>query len=435
MNKTNKQSKAISNQNIIIPSMLKRWAVVLSGSLLFFYSFLQLNILNGIGVYLMRDFNINSTQLGHVSSMYFYANFFLVFPAGLLLDRFSTRRLMLLAMCCAVISMFGFALSPSACIAGMFRLVSGVGGAFCFVSCIRLASRWFKLTKMGLVVGVIVSMCTLGGIVAQTPMSLLSTALGWRYAMMIMGGLGLICFFIMWIMIEDKSPDYKDVTETGEEKLEFWKSIKVVLTNKNNWLSGTYISLMNLPVFVLGALWGNMFLTQVKGLTSAEASSIMSMIFIGMLFGSPLVGWISTYYRRRRLPMIIGAGLSLIIILSIIYIPNLSVLQYLLLFFLLGLSISTQTLGYPLVTELNSPQVTASATSIVAMTLMASGFIFQPLFGWLVDGHHKTVGSELLYSVENFQTAMLILPVGFIVSAIIMLFIKETFCISVYDNQ
>lgn len=432
MHTTNHYSQAVST-----PSMLRRWVVVMSGGLLFFYSFMQLNILNPIGVDLMRDFGINSTQLGYVSSMYFYANFFLVFPAGLLLDRFSTRRLILIAMCFAIISMFGFAFSHNAWIAGGYRLLSGVGGAFCFVSCVRLASRWFPPSKMALAIGVLVSMCSLGGMVAQTPMSLLSSALGWRHAMLVMGGLGVLCTLIIWIAVEDKPSDYQDVTKEGERKLGFWESVRIVLGNRYNWLGGTYTSLMNLPIFVLGALWGSLFLIQARGLAPAEASHVMSMLFIGTLVGSPLAGWFSDYCGRRRLPMLIGAGLALIIILCIIYFPHLSFSLFLILFFLLGFVTSTQALGYPVVTELNSPQVTASANSIISMILMASGFIFQPLFGWLMNlnWNHKMIGSTPIYSKHDFYVAMLIIPAAFVVSKIVAFLIKETYCQPQYKQD
>jgi len=437
MNASDGQVQIVSTQDIISPSMLRRWTVVMSGALLFLYSFMQLNILNPIGIYLMRDFGINSTQLGYLSSMHFYANFLLVFPAGLLVDRFSTRRFILMAMGCAVISMFGFAYSSSIWMAGFFRFLSGIGGAFCFVTCIRLASQWFPPAKMGLAIGVIISMCAFGGMLAQAPMSLLSTAFGWRHAMLVMGGVGILFTFIIWLTVEDKPSDYQDVTEVGERKLEFWESIRVVLSNRYNWLGGAYISLMNLPVFILGALWGNLFLTQAKGLTTAQASNTISMLFVGTLLGAPLSGWISTSCGRRRLPMIIGAGLALIIISGIIYIPHLSPSLFLFLFLLLGLAVSTQSLGYPVIMELNSPQVTASANSIIATVLMVSGFIFQPLFGWLINLNwdHKMVGGEPIYSLHNFHLAMLILPFGFIASKLIMPFIKETYCQLQYQQK
>ena len=428
----------MNEQAILNPRMLKRWTVVMSGSLLFFYSFMQLNILNSIGGHLMEDFHITSTQLGYLSSMYFYANFIFVFPAGLLLDRFSTRKLILLAMGFAVVSMFGFALSNNVLTAGIFRFVSGLGGAFCFVSCVRLASRWFPPEKMALVIGCLVTMCMFGGMMAQTPMVLLTEAFTWRTAMMIMGFLGIFCTVVIWALVKDKPADYEEIAPDSEaESLGFWESIRMVLSNRYNWLGGIYTALTNLPVFLLGALWGSLFLVQALGLNASQASYVISMLFLGTIIGAPLIGWFSDYLGRRCLPMIIGSLIALCVMLVIIYVPHLSLISLMLLFFALGGITGTQSLSYPVVTELNSPLVTASANSIISTLLMASGFLFQPMFGWLMNLHwnHEMIGNTPVYSAHDFHTAMLIMPIAFLVSKIVAFFIKETYCKMQYNNS
>ena len=47
------------------------WAVILTASLFFFYEFIQLNMFNAIAVDLLQAFNLNATELGQLSSMYF----------------------------------------------------------------------------------------------------------------------------------------------------------------------------------------------------------------------------------------------------------------------------------------------------------------------------------------------------------------------------
>ncbi|MGD9108758.1 MAG: MFS transporter [Gammaproteobacteria bacterium] len=412
------------------PSEFKRWLVVMTATVLFFYTFIQMNMLNPIGMELMRVFDINARQFGTLSSMYFYGNFILLFPAGLLLDRFSVKKILLCALILATAGMFVFAFSNSYAIAAISRFAYGIAGSFGFLSAIRLASRWFPPKKLALVSGCIVTFAMLGGVVAQAPMELLTEAIGWRQALIVIGVLGIVLICLVFIIVRDYPGDYKVVgTEVKDiAKLGFWRSIRMVVFNRYNWIGGLYTTLMNLPIFTLGTLWGSMYLTQVNMLSTTHAAEVDSMIFLGTLVGSPLVGWISDKIKLRVAPMFVGAVLSLAIIFVIMYSLHLSFGILMVLFFLLGLITATQVIGYPVVAELNSPLVTGSAISIVSLLLMASGFICQPLFGWFMDLHwnHLMVYGMRIYSLHDFRNALWMIPIGFIASIVLSLLIKET---------
>src|SRR3989338_3017023 len=187
------------------------WMVTLTASLFFFYEFIQLNLFNAIDEPLMRDFGLNPAQLGQLASMYFYANAIFLFPAGNMLDRYSTKKLLLFAVAICIIGTFIFALSKSVMMAGFGRFLVGAGASFCFLSCIRLASRWFAPHRMAFVTGVIVVMAMLGGLVAQTPFALLTEYVnGWRNAVLIDAALGIVIFFAIAWLVQDRPPDAQE---------------------------------------------------------------------------------------------------------------------------------------------------------------------------------------------------------------------------------
>jgi len=414
------------------PSEFKRWLVVMTATVLFFYTFIQMNMLNPIGMDLMRIFNINARQFGTLASMYFYGNFLLLFPAGLLLDRFSVRKILLFALILATVGMFVFAFSANYTVAAISRFAYGIAGSFGFLSAIRLASRWFPPKKLALVSGCIVTFAMLGGMVAQAPMELLSEAFGWRHALIIFGILGVVLICLVFIIVRDYPADYQVVgTEVKDiSLLGFWRSVRMVVFNRYNWIGGLYTTLMNLPIFTLGTLWGSMYLTQADMLSKTQAAEVDSMIFFGTLVGSPLVGWISDKVKLRVAPMLVGAVVSLMLIFVIMYTLHLSFGILMVLFFLLGLITATQVIGYPTIAELNSPLVTGSAISIISLLLMASGFICQPLFGWFMDLHwnHLMIRGVRIYSLQDFRTALWMIPVGFFLSIGLSILIKETHC-------
>ncbi len=415
------------------PSVMHQWLILIAASLMFFYSFIQMNMLNPIGSTLMHDFSISASQLGNLSGMYFYGNFLLIFPAGMLLDRYSPRKILFFSLMVASISMIAFAYSTSVLTADISRFVSGLCGSFAFLGAIRIVSRWFSPKKMALASGCIVTLAMLGGIVAQTPIAELSQYIGWRHALMIFGFFGFALMLFELFVVRDYPANYhlaKDVGAKDISSLGFWHSIHMVVCNRYNWFGGLYTTLMNLPIFLLGALWGTMYLTQAHNLTTIQSTDVTAQLFFGTLIGAPLVGWISDKLKRRVLPMVTGAVFSLLIVFIIIYMPDLSFVMLLFLFFLLGLITSTQVLSYPLVSELNSPLVTGSAISIVSMLVMASGFIAQPLFGWMLESHwdHLVVHHVAIYSLLNFREAMWIIPIGFMASLFVAFLVKETYC-------
>jgi MFS family permease len=409
------------------------WIVILVGSLFFFYEFIQMIMPNAINVELMQAFNLNATGLGLLASMYFWSNTLFLFPAGTLLDRYSTKHLILGAIILCTIGTFMFGLAPNFAIASCGRLIVGFGASFCFLSCIRLASRWFPPSRMAFVTGLVVTMAMLGGFVAQTPMVYLTKWVGWRNAILFDAGLGVIITLVILFVVQDRPPNSQESERADKAHLKslgFVRGVKLVLLNPNNWLGGIYTSLLNLPVLLLGGLWGIRYLVQVHHLTDVQASYATSMLFVGVIFGSPAFGWFSDYIGRRCLPMIIGAITSLIVILVMMYTPDLSLTSLIILFFLIGFLTSSQVLSYPTIAELNPIALTGTAVSIASITIMSSGVIFQPLFGWILDLHwDKTViNNQPIYSLHDFNSAMWIMPIGFVISLIFSFLIRETYC-------
>ncbi|MEO8963559.1 MAG: MFS transporter [Gammaproteobacteria bacterium] len=410
------------------------WLVTLTASLFFFYEFIQLNLFSAINVQLMQTFHLNAPQLGQLASMYFYANVLCLFPAGILLDRYSTKKLLLGAVALCTAGTFAFAVANNYFVAAAGRFVVGMGASFCFLSCIRLASRWFPPSKMALVTGLVVTMAMLGGMVAQTPFAILSNIMGWRNAVLLDAAFGIVVALAILIIVQDRPPNSHDeahAEKTHRQTLGFWRGIALVLKNPNNWYGGLYTSLMNLPVFLLGALWGIHFLTQVHHISAVEASYATTIFFVGVIFGSPAFGWFSDRIGRRVLPMVVGAVLSLVVMLVLMYAPNLSLMEIIGLFFLIGFVTSSQVLSYPMLAELNPIALTSTAISIDSMMIMVSGFIFQPVFGWIMElhwDHSMTAEGAPMYSSGDFMNAMWIMPIAFVLSLFIAWLMKESYC-------
>lgn len=419
--------------NFSIKNQLKPWLVCFAASLFFFYEFIQMNMFNAISQDLMKEFGLSGESLGYLSSTYLFADVVCLFPAGMLLDRFSVKKIIVTAMLICISATVIFGLTHHFSIAAAAHFAAGIGNAFCFLSCMTLASRWFEPRQMALVTGLIVTFAMLGGIFAQAPMAFLAQNFGWRNAVLINAGLGVIILFIILLNVQDYPIESETMLQANLKKLNqlgLWHSIKKVFQNSQNWLAGLYTSLLNLPIMLLGALYGNLNLIEIHHLSSVEASYVTSMIFLGTTIGSPILGYYSDKIALRKKPMLIFALLSLINICIIIFIPGLSYAALLQLYFLLGFLTSAQVLSYPLITESNSRMITGTAMGLASVLIMGGGAVAQPLFGWLLDldWNHTLINNTPWFSQTDFKHAFIMIPFAFSVSILCSLFLKETYC-------
>ena len=430
------------SSSIYVPTTWVRllpWIVVFAAATFFFFEFMQINMFNSLDPYLFKAYHLtDSTQLGHLAANYNYANVLFLFPAGIILDRFSTRRVILVSMFACVSCTLLFASTQQLWQAEVCRFVTGIGGAFCLLSCVRLASRWFPAKQMALVIGLVVTFGMLGAMIAQTPFTIMASHYGWRETLVVDAMAGYVMLLLIFVFVKDHPPAENNHFQTQLHELNdlgVGKAISGALSNPQNWFAGIFASLTNLPVFLLGS-WGVMYLHQIHGLSRESGSVITSALFLGLIVGSPMFGWISDRLRRRRPVMIFGAILCLISILPVMFWSSASYVDLLILFFFVGVASSSQIIAYPVVAESNPEYLTASSEAVASVLIMSGGF-FIPIFARLLDvsWQHHFINGLPIYSDHSFHLAFTIMPIAFVASLIAAMMLKETYCQSFTERN
>ncbi len=422
------QSMETVHQNT---SKLNAWIVIFSAAGFFFYQFMLINIFNALNEPMLREFNITATHLGHVSASYFIAGGLSLLMAGAIVDRLSVRKVLLSALSVSIVSMFLFSIATSPSYALMARFLAGISGTFCFIGPMKLISRFFPYSQQALVIGLIVSYAMLGGIVAQTPITVLAETLGWRTTSQIISFAGLFFLALIFWNVKDH-PQNSSVKLTRyqiDEQPNFLHALRKTITKRQNYLSGLYICLINLPIYLIGAMWGTLYLTQVHQLTRVQSSYVTSMIFVGMILGSPTMGWLSDRIGLRKKPMVFFGLISIVPFIVLLSAGKLSLAPLMLIFFSIGFLISVQVIAYPLISESNPHEYNGIAQGL-ASTIVILGGLTQPLFGKIMslNWDNKTLNGIALYSASDYQWAILIMPIAMIVAVLSLLFVKETYC-------
>jgi MFS family permease len=414
-----------------LKSSMLPWIVCFAATLFLFYEFIQGNMFASIAANIMQDFQIQADKMAWLSSIFYLSNVLFLFVAGFVLDRFSIKNTLLIAMFLCVASTFLLAHSHSFYVALFSRFITGIGSAFCFLGPVRLASHWFPPKRMALVTGAIVTMAMAGGMLAQYPLTKLVSLVGWRQAVQDVAILGSAMLILMYLWIKERP--LVSLKKSGKIIGVFTAAKKAYL-NPQYLRAAFYASLMNMAIAVFGAMMGTLYLEQRLGISAEQASMVNSMLFLGAIIGSPLLGWLSDRIGLRIMPMKIGVFASLIILVAILYLPiSLSLMTVL--FFFLGLFTSAQVISYALVAESSSPVMTATAVSVISILTQGGYIIYQNIYSYLLtnyNGMHLVNGTPV-YLLDAYQHAAIILPIGLLVAFLMLFGLKETHCRQVED--
>lgn len=404
--------------------------VVFTAGAFFFYSFIQMTLFSteAMKEFFMELLKLNDTaSFGNFAGTFLYGTVIFLIPAGILLDKFSVKKIIIAMILLDVLCVFALAFTSNVLIASVLRFLTGVAHCIAFMAPFRLAPRWFASNRLALVSGLLVSFAVFGGWVSGAPLLTLIGTFGGKTAMLINGGLGVAILIAALLFLKDFPAGYKE-EGASTESLSLGQGLKLAAQNKQNWLAGLYIGLLNLAVLLLGAMWGTTYLKIVNPeFSEATFTGIIGMIFIGTIIGSPLGGLISDKLKSRKKAMIGGGVLSLAVMLLIIFPPSTNAALFYALFLLLGIITAAQSIGYPVIAESNEDKVLGTANGLSAVVLMGIGAIGQPLFGKLVElfGGGSEASTEQLQAA--FQTSIWVMPIAFVAAIICAILLRETF--------
>lgn len=406
-------------------STFKSWAIALIGGLFFFYNFFQMTLFNPLAPALMVHFNIDSVAFGSVSSGYFLAVSLLALPAGMIADKIRTKPLMLALLAATVANLFFTASITDAGLLGMSRFAQGMIHAFALTLPMKLAVQWIAPNRLAMASSLIVTIGLIGGAVCQPIMTYFLGTDGLHQALVVNAYIGLAIFILFALVIRDNSQFW--VQHHSPSWVDFFRGLKASMMNSQNWMGGLYVWFLNLPLILLGATWGQVYMQETWALKPESGSFIIGLIFLGVIVGGPLIGIISDMLKSRKRPLIAGSVLSVLVLGSLLLLPNLSPLALAIIFFLLGITTSSQVLVYPMVAESNPANAVAFSLSIVTFSMMLGNALASVAFSAIVNS--RAIQTEIgpSYTADTFVPGMWMMWGAILLSLVVIAFMRETF--------
>lgn len=304
-------------------------------------------------------------------------------PVGIAYDRFGTRRVLCTASIILCLGVTGLGISQNFWQALIARLFMGVGGSFGFIGMMHVASAWFPKKYFGILIGIGETLGMAGVAIAEIVMAWVISKYGWRTLIMLAANIMALVNVFLFIFIHDRKRSTK---KRNLNQLSSLAKIRHVVTYPQIWLAGFYGFALFSMVNVIVTLWGIPYFLQYSSLiTYHDASSLMSMVFIGIGVGAPINSWLVARLGKREQVMIGFAFITALLFGLIIYVPNLSLGLLYIILLLIGFFSASYIHVYSIVKESCPLEIQGTALATTNMILMSSALLLQPLIGKFLE--------------------------------------------------
>jgi MFS family permease len=226
-------------------------------------------------------------------------------PAGLLVDRFGARRMLVVSGALLTTGQLLLAFAPSLPAAVLARVLVGTGDAIVFGAVLALIPRWFPARRVPVLTQVTMIVGQLGQILSAVPFLALLHAAGWSVAFAAAAaGSALVAVLALAVVRNAPAGGWSPApTVTAREIV---AQLAAVWRRPGTRLGffghmGTQFSMM---VFAL--LWGVPYLVSGQGLTSGEASAMITLFVLCSVVIGPLVGVLAARHPLRRSWLMLG---------------------------------------------------------------------------------------------------------------------------------
>ena len=413
------------------------WLICGLGAVFYSYEYL-LRIAPSVMEHSLRShFNLSATGFGFLSSIYYFAYVPMQLPVGVFLDRYGPQRLLTFACFICVVGTFLFTSTPIYWVAALGRFLMGFGSAFALVGVLKLATIWLPENRLAMAAGMTSALGPIGAMLGDNFLEMFVEHIGWIKTLNATAFFGIGLTIVLWFGIHDKQGRHRQHGTVSTLK-NGMIDLGIIIRNKQIWVNGMYGCLVYLPTTVFAELWGIPYLMHAHGMSAHAAGVANSFLFLGFILGAPLMGYISDRLGRRKFPMLFGAAGAAILMMVILYMPGLSESNIQYLMFVLGLLYSAQAIVFAVGRELSPGEAAGTAMAVTNMIVMLGAMFLQPLVGRLLDfslskhlGDAAITGTAVnnlqrLYSVDDFQFALSIIPLGILIASILTFFLKET---------
>jgi len=365
------------------------WATV---AIAYAIAFLQRVSPQSVSLSFMHDFSTDAAGVAMLASSYFWGYTLMQIPAGLLVDRYGVKRVVLFSMAASSLGSAGFALAPNLLDVFVARLIVACGDALVFTALLKLVAQNFSDERFGFMSGISQVSGYLGGVVATTPLAAAVSGFGWRACFIFIACVGVANLAFASATLKPAPPAQNNKT---------LRSILLAsgraLTQVANWGCAMTFASHFAVVTTLSGVWGIPMVAHVFNISPSAAGAPLLAFMVGNAAGSIFLG-----HAADRLAAALGTALAGICLLRMLLIAMLlPPLAHALGFLYVGIVFAVLGLvaggTVPLVLKCTKRLYTAELIGVGASVNTTAAGIFagasQPIIGFAMVAFSQFAGS------------------------------------------
>ena len=413
-----------------------RWVIFAALSLQFIFVYFHRVSIAVVAPELMGTFQISGAALGVLAAGYFYTYAFMQLPVGLLVDSWGPRKTTTAFTLIAALGAILFGMSNSFGIATFSRILVGLGLSTVFVASLKVFTYWFHGREYARVSGMFFAVGGLGWLMAASPLAIVSKWLGWRAVFISIGIATLALTAVTYAVVRDR-PEGGPATdgpapEKANSRKTLWGNVGRVLGEKYFWPLALWNFTNGGILFGFFGLWAGPYLMEGRGFSKTLAGNILSMVSLSMIFGSPVLGYITDKVVKSRKSLLMCSSVTHLCcwMTLLLFHRAMPSSAFYTLFFVMGItSCAIPVVLLTATRELFPEEIAGTGQGIMNLFPFAGSMAFQPLLGLILD-KTRTAGGHYVY--ENAFWLLLISCAGGIAC---LLFMKGTAERGVAGNQ
>jgi sugar phosphate permease len=283
-----------------------------------------------------------------------------------------------------------FSMADSFSIGLLGRILLGIGMACNLMGTFKLLTEWFEPLIFATLTGVVVSIGTLGNMIAATPLVVLVEQMGWRHSFQLIAAINLILTLMFFVVVRDRPSRSSTDTSNGETSISLkqaFTNLGLLLTNKDYWFISvaTFVRYGTFAAFQ--ALWAGPFLIEVMGYSAIRTGNLILLMNVGVIIGCPLWGALSDRVFKTRKGLIVFCLLITGVIFLILnnLSPKTALFVVAPIFFVFGLTASGGMLMYPHIKDLMPQEMPGAAMTGINFFNMLGPAVFLQGLGILMQ--------------------------------------------------
>lgn len=384
-------------------SRVVAWSVWFIISIFYAYQYI-LRILPNVMMHdLMNQFNISTTLFGQFSGIYYIGYALMHLPIAFLLDRYGTKIVMTISILLTVLGLLPIIFTNNWTLLLAGRVIIGIGSSAAILGILKIVRLAFDERMFTRMLSAAVVIGLVGGIYGNGPILYMSNLLGYKTVIEIFALIGIILAFITYILIP------KEKAYTKEHGI--IENIKAIFANYKVIILCCCGGLMIGPLEGFSDAWGNAFLTQIYDLDATTTSKLLSLIFVGMLIGLPLLSYIADK-TQSYIASSITAGIGMVIVFIAMICKILSVNGVAIGLLIVGACSAYQSLIIYKASTYVPEHLKGLTNGIANMIMMSFGYAFHSCIGLVSSIYNANRSISLVYGISTIPVALFIGVIG-----------------------